>query len=68
MPAAWRSWLYYLYRYYLRLGFLDGPEGRIYHFLQAYWYRFLCDAKLLEASRDAKLREELRSEVEKSLS
>lgn len=68
VPPAWRSWLYYLYRYYLLLGFLDGPEGRIYHFLQAYWYRFLCDAKLLEASRDARIREELRREVEKSLS
>jgi hypothetical protein len=27
---------------------LDGPEGKIFHFLQAYWYRFLVDAKIYE--------------------
>jgi hypothetical protein len=30
------------------LGFLDGKEGLIYHFLQGFWYRFLVDAKLYE--------------------
>lgn len=50
-PKFFRAHLYYLYRYYLRLGFLDGQEGRIFHFLQAYWYRFLVDAKLYEAER-----------------
>jgi hypothetical protein len=40
-----------LYRYYLRLGFLDGREGKIYAFLQAYWYRFLVDAKIFECTK-----------------
>jgi hypothetical protein len=31
-----------------KLGFLDGKEGLIYHFLQGFWYRFLVDAKLYE--------------------
>ena len=48
LPKFFRSHLYFIYRYYLRFGFLDGPEGRIFHFLQAYWYRFLVDAKLYE--------------------
>ena len=48
LPIGLRSWMYYIYRYYFRLGFLDGKEGKIYHFLQAYWYRFLVDAKIYE--------------------
>ena len=39
----------YLYRYYIKMGFLDGKEGKIYAFLQAYWYRYLVDAKIYES-------------------
>lgn len=31
------------------MGFLDGKEGKIYAFLQAYWYRYLVDAKIYES-------------------
>ena len=48
LPLGLRSWLYYIYRYYIRLGFLDGKEGKIFAFLHAYWYRFLVDAKIFE--------------------
>ncbi|MCD7791357.1 MAG: glycosyltransferase family 2 protein [Bacteroides thetaiotaomicron] len=48
LPLFWRAWFYYIYRYYIRLGFLDGKEGKIFCFLQAYWYRFLVDAKIYE--------------------
>ena len=48
LPIGTRAHIYYLYRYYLRLGFLDGEEGKIYAFLQAYWYRYLVDAKIYE--------------------
>jgi len=47
-PLFVRPLLYYLYRYFIRLGFLDGKEGLIFHFLQGFWYRFLVDAKLYE--------------------
>ena len=47
-------WAYYFYRYYLRLGFLDGREGKIFCFMQAYWYRFLVDAKIYESERAKK--------------
>ena len=67
VPLAWRSWLYFLYRYYFKLGFLDGPEGRIYHFLQAYWYRFLVDAKLFEATKYPRIKDDLVDEISQSL-
>lgn len=47
-PAGFRAWAYYFYRYYIRLGFLDGKPGKIFCFMQAYWYRFLVDAKIYE--------------------
>ena len=37
LPPFFRAKLYYFYRYYLRLGFLDGTPGRIYAMLQAYF-------------------------------
>jgi hypothetical protein len=51
LPAFHRAFLYWFYRYFLRLGFLDGKEGLIYHFLHAFWYRFLVDAKLFELQK-----------------
>lgn len=39
----------FIYRYLLRLGFLDGMEGFIFYVLQTFWFRFLVDAKLYEA-------------------
>jgi len=48
MPSFFRAHLYYIYRYYIKLGFLDGKAGKAYCWLQAYWYRFLVDTKLME--------------------
>jgi glycosyltransferase involved in cell wall biosynthesis len=50
-PLFLRAFAYFLYRYILRLGFLDGVEGLIFHFLQGCWYRFYVDAKIWEAKR-----------------
>jgi glycosyltransferase involved in cell wall biosynthesis len=61
-PLFLRSFLYFAYRYFLRLGFLDGTEGLIFHFLQAFWYRFLVDAKIYEARKFGLERACLRSE------
>ncbi len=49
LPIGTRAHLYFWYRYYLKGGFLDGKEGKIFCFLQAYWYRFLVDAKIYES-------------------
>jgi hypothetical protein len=42
---------YFLWRYIAQLGFLDGRSGLTYHFLQAYWYRFLVGTKVMELER-----------------
>lgn len=47
-PLFLRAFLYFLYRYFFRLGFLDGGVGMIFHGMQGFWYRFLVDAKILE--------------------
>lgn len=44
-----------IYRYFIRLGFLDGKEGFVSDFLQCFWYRFLADAKIYEYKRLKKL-------------
>lgn len=51
LPMGMRALFYFIYRYLLRLGFLDGKEGLIFAVLQAFWYRFLVDAKIYEISR-----------------
>lgn len=51
MPLFIRPFAYFIYRYFVKLGFLDGREGLIWHFMQGFWYRFLVDAKILEIKR-----------------
>jgi glycosyltransferase involved in cell wall biosynthesis len=48
LPLFVRPWLYFFYRYVLRLGFLDGREGLIFHFMQGCWFRFMVDVHLSE--------------------
>ena len=50
-PLFLRAFLYFLMRYIIGLGFLDGLEGLIFHFLQGFWYRFLVDAKIYELQK-----------------
>jgi glycosyltransferase involved in cell wall biosynthesis len=49
LPIFVRPLLYFLYRYFLRLGFLDGKKGFAFHFFQGYWYRSLVDLRVYEA-------------------
>jgi len=51
LPLFFRCFFYWLYRYFILLGFLDGKEGLVFHFLQGFWYRFLIDAKLFEMKK-----------------
>lgn len=48
LPLLLRPALFFIYRYFIRLGFLDGKPGLIYCTLQTFWFRFLVDSKLLE--------------------
>lgn len=52
LPMGIRALFYFMYRYIIKLGFLDGKEGLIFAVLQAYWYRFLVDAKIYEAMKN----------------
>jgi hypothetical protein len=50
-PLFWRSFAFFVYRYFFHLGFLDGKEGFLWHFLQGWWYRTLADAKVYEIKK-----------------
>jgi glycosyltransferase involved in cell wall biosynthesis len=47
-PILLRAFIFFFYSYFIKLGFLDGKTGLIYHILQAFWFRFLTDAKIIE--------------------
>jgi glycosyltransferase involved in cell wall biosynthesis len=46
MPLYVRPFLYFMYRYFLLRGILDGKQGFIFHFLQSFWYRLLVDIRI----------------------
>jgi glycosyltransferase involved in cell wall biosynthesis len=48
LPLFVRPTLYFAYRYFLCLGILDGLNGFIFHFLQAFWFRLVVDLRLRE--------------------
>jgi glycosyltransferase involved in cell wall biosynthesis len=54
LPLFVRPFLYFGYRYFLRLGFLDGKQGAIFHFMQAFWFRLLVDINLDEMRRQGR--------------
>jgi glycosyltransferase involved in cell wall biosynthesis len=62
LPLFVRPGLYFLYRYVFRFGFLDGKTGAIFHFLHAFWFRFLVDLHISRLVGD--LREGTLSEHE----
>lgn len=47
-PIFMRSQLLFIYYYIFKLGFLDGKEGFVYHYMYHRWYRTLVDSKILE--------------------
>lgn len=54
LPLFFRPFIYFNFRYWIKLGFLDGKRGFIWHILQGFWYRFLVDAKIYQIERLAK--------------
>jgi glycosyltransferase involved in cell wall biosynthesis len=51
LPLFVRPCLYFFYRYVVRFGFLDGIQGAIFHFLQAFWFRLQVDIQVAELRR-----------------
>lgn len=52
-PIFLRVFIYFCIRYFIRLGFLDGVPGLIYHFLHGFWFRFYVDACYYELKNKA---------------
>lgn len=48
LPLFWRSFAYFIYRYFIKGGFLDGKEGFVFTFIQGWWFRAMVDVKILE--------------------
>lgn len=48
LPSLLRVIIFFNFRYFIRLGFLDGLVGFYYAFFQALWFRMLVDAKFNE--------------------
>lgn len=53
-PLFVRPAIYFFIRYFIKLGFLDGTTGLVFHFLQGFWFRFLIDAKIYELRKESK--------------
>ena len=47
-PPFLRAILYFLYRYFIKLGFLDGKIGFLFCFYQCLWFRFLVDFNIFK--------------------
>lgn len=60
-PRFIRAWLWFVYNYIFRLGFLDGREGFLYLYFECYWYRMLVDAKIFEQELTNRAFDELKA-------
>ncbi|RFZ95314.1 glycosyltransferase family 2 protein [Mucilaginibacter conchicola] len=52
-PLFVRPILYFFIRYFIKLGFLDGKTGFVFHFLQGFWFRMMIDIKVYELQKQA---------------
>lgn len=48
LPVGLRAFFYFIYRYFILFGFLDGKRGFLWHFLESFWYPLLADVKIME--------------------
>lgn len=72
LPLFLRSFIYFLFRYIIKGGFLDGKAGFLFAFIQGWWYRTLVDANVLQVHKACgkdkeKIREYLKKEYGISL-
>ncbi|MEZ9852479.1 glycosyltransferase family 2 protein [Vibrio breoganii] len=51
IPLFVRPFIYFMFRFFFKLGFLDGKSGFIWAILQGFWYRMLVDAKVYELKK-----------------
>ena len=55
MPLYVRPFIYFFHRYFIQLGILDGKQGFVFHFLQAFWFRLVVDIKIDEIKKQHKI-------------
>jgi glycosyltransferase involved in cell wall biosynthesis len=48
LPPLVRPFMYFIYRYFFRFGFMDGKAGFIFHFMQGLVFLLMIDIKYLE--------------------
>lgn len=48
LPLFFRPFIFFIYRYFMQLGFIEGKRGFIWSILQCFWYRMLVDVKIFE--------------------
>jgi glycosyltransferase involved in cell wall biosynthesis len=53
LPGGVRAMMYFCWRFFFKLGILDGRQGLVFHFLQGLWYRMLVDLKVAELEKKA---------------
>ena len=49
LPLGIRPLFYFLFRFFIQLGFLDHPKVWVFHVMQGFWYRLLVDINVAEA-------------------
>ncbi len=54
LPLFVRPWLYFVFCYFIRGGFLEGWQGLSYHFLHGLWFQLLISHKIYELQTDLK--------------
>lgn len=54
LPPYLRAVFYWAYRYFIRLGFLDGLTGWRWHFWQGLWYRCLVDREIAALKKQSR--------------
>lgn len=52
LPLFFRSFLYFVYRYIIRGGFLDGKAGFVFAFVQGWWYRTMVDVNIYSVEKE----------------
>lgn len=50
MPPFIRALLYFVLRYFILLGFLDGRAGYVFHLFQCFFYRNIVDVEIMSSS------------------
>ena len=65
LPYGVRPFMFFIYRYFIRFGFLDGFRGFIWHFMQGWWYRMLVDVKCYEFERKLKDYDDIKEMINK---